>query len=136
MPQYTFVRAERLKSSKVIGQLFKEGQSFGQYPLRLVYLPMAERRSDFPVQFTVSVPKKKFPKAVRRNRLRRQVREAWRLHKHRLYRALQGEERQLAFLVLYTAQEPLPYAEIEKAMKQMLWRFEKKWKKEKAGKGQ
>ncbi|MCB0572442.1 MAG: ribonuclease P protein component, partial [Phaeodactylibacter sp.] len=73
MPQYTFDRGERLKSRKVIGQLFKDGKSFAQYPLRLVYLPVPERRSTFPVQFTVSVPKKKFPSAVHRNRIRRQV---------------------------------------------------------------
>lgn len=126
MPQYTFDRGERLKSRKAIGLLFKEGQSFGQYPLRLIYMPMPERRSEYPVQFTVSVPKKKFPKAVHRNRIRRQIREAWRLHKHRLYRALKNKEHQIAFLVLYTATEPLPYPEIEKAMKQMIWRAEKK----------
>ena len=74
MSSYTFHRDERLKSRKVIGMLFKEGKSFGQYPLRVVYMPVEERRSDFPAQFTVSVPKKKFPKAVSRNRIRRQVR--------------------------------------------------------------
>jgi ribonuclease P protein component len=123
MRKYTLDRAERLKSSKVIGAMFGQGQSFGQYPLRLIYLPMAERRSDYPVQFTVSVPKKKFPKAVDRNRLRRQVREAWRRHKHRLYQAVGKDAPQFAFLVLYVAKEPLPYSEIEAAMQQMIRRF-------------
>ncbi|MCB9295260.1 MAG: ribonuclease P protein component [Lewinellaceae bacterium] len=120
---YTFQRGERLKSRKVIGALFKEGKSFGQYPLRVVYLLLKEPRSSFPAQFTVSVPKKKFPGAVQRNRIRRQVREAWRLNKHRLYRALKEEQGQYAILVIYVAKEALPYAEIERAMRQAVGRL-------------
>ena len=126
MLSYTFQKGERLKSRKVIGALFKEGKSFGQYPLRLVYLSVKERRSEFPAQFTVSVPKKKFPKAVTRNRIRRQVREAWRLNKHRLYRVLEEEEGQIVLLVIYVALEELPYPEIERAMRQMIGRLAKK----------
>ncbi|MCB0560107.1 MAG: ribonuclease P protein component [Phaeodactylibacter sp.] len=126
MLSYTFQKGERLKSRKVIGALFKEGKSFGQYPLRLVYMPVRERRSEFPAQFTVSVPKKKFPKAVTRNRIRRQVREAWRLNKHRLYRVLEEEEGQIVLLVIYVALEELPYPEIERAMRQMIGRLAKK----------
>lgn len=126
MPAYTFQRGERLKSRKVIGALFKTGKSFGQYPLRLVYMPMEERRSAFPAQFAVSVPRKKFPGAVARNRIRRQLREAWRLNKHRLYRALEKEERQYALMAIYVAQETLPFAEVERAVQQMIRRFLKK----------
>ncbi|MCB9267057.1 MAG: ribonuclease P protein component [Lewinellaceae bacterium] len=126
MPSYTFQRGERLKSRKVIGALFKEGKSFGQYPLRVVYMPMKERRSEFPAQFTVSVPKKKFPKAVARNRIRRQIREAWRLNKHRLYRAMEGEEQQYALLLIYVAKDALPYPEIEHAMRQVIRRLGKR----------
>jgi ribonuclease P protein component len=124
MPKYTLDRAERLKSRKIIGAMFSQGgQSFGQYPLRLIYIPMAERRSEYPVQIAVSIAKKKFPKAVQRNRIRRQVREAWRLHKHRLYQALGRDAPQFGFLVLYVAKEPLPYAEIEQAVQQIIRRF-------------
>ena len=79
-------------------------------------MPVRERRSEFPAQFTVSVPKKKFPKAVTRNRIRRQVREAWRLNKHRLYRVLEEEEGQIVLLVIYVALEELPYPEIERRL--------------------
>ena len=89
-------------------------------------MPVRERRSEFPAQFTVSVPKKKFSKAVARNRIRRQIREAWRLNKHRLYKVLEGEERQMALLVIYVAKEALPYPEIERAMRQMISRLTKK----------
>ncbi len=126
MPTYTFQKGERLKSRKVIGALFKEGKSFVQYPLRVIYMPVKEPRSEFPAQFTVSVPRKKFPLAAVRNRIRRQMREAWRLNKHQFYRALKGEEQQYAIMVIYVARETLPYAEIERAMRQLVRRLGKK----------
>jgi ribonuclease P protein component len=89
MPDFTFKRGERLKSRKVIEQMFKRGQSFAQYPLRIVWVDMEERRSDFPAQFALSVSKKKFKRAVDRNRIRRLVREAYRLNKHVLYEGLE-----------------------------------------------
>jgi ribonuclease P protein component len=123
----TFKPAERLKSRKLIGQLFsRRSASIGQYPLRLIYQPVEEARSDAPVQFTVSVPKRKFPKAAHRNRIRRQVREAWRLNKHRLYAQCPADAPQYAFMLLYVAKEPLPYPEIEQAMQIAIKRFRKK----------
>lgn len=123
----TFHREERLKSHKAIGNLFsRSSASFGQYPLRLIYRPAEEARSAYPVQFTVSVPKRKFPKAVHRNRIRRQVREAWRLNKHRLYSQWPEHAPPYAFMMLYAAKEPLPYAEIERAVQIAIKRFRKK----------
>lgn len=128
MPDFSFTREERLKSRKEIGGLFSGAESFGQYPLRLVWADMSERRSSAPVQFAVSVPKRRFKKAVQRNRIRRQVREAYRLHKHRLYEVLGGEGgQQVAFMVLYTGQEAQPYEAIEQAMKLMIRRFLQKY---------
>lgn len=126
MRKLTFKKAERLKSAKTIGKLFKEGQSFGVYPLRLVWLRLEEPASDSPVQFTLSVPKKNFKSAVARNRIKRKVREAWRLGKARLYRKLEGAEGQLAFMVLYTAKEDLSFAQIEKSMRTLIHIFIKK----------
>lgn len=127
MPNFTFKRAERLKSRKVIEQLFKQGQSFAQYPLRLVWMVMEERQSEFPAQFALTVPKKKFKKAVQRNRIRRLIREAYRLNKQKLYNALRSNEQQVALLIIYTGQEALSFREIEAALQQLLRRFSKKW---------
>lgn len=149
MPNFTFTREERLKSRKVIEQLFKEGNSFAQYPLRVVWSEMEERKSDFPVQFALSVSKKKFKRAVDRNRIRRLVREAYRLNKHILYRDLEtsrtGEQenrdkqqaasskrqatsdKQIALMVIYTGAEILSFEEIEKAMRGLLRRLVKKY---------
>jgi len=128
MKLHSFNREERLKSRKIIGQLFSDGHSFGQYPLRLIWSPVEPPKSDSPVQCTVSVAKKKFPKAAHRNRIRRQIKEAYRINKHWLYETLDESEPQYAFMILYTAREALPYEEIERAMKKMLGRFLKKRK--------
>jgi ribonuclease P protein component len=114
--EQTFKRGERLKSRTAIEQLFKNGSSFGAYPLRLVYAPMEKKWSEFPIQFTVSVSKKKFKRAVDRNRVKRLVKEAWRLHKAVLYKALEEEVNQYAFLVIYTAKEIVSFQQIEKSM--------------------
>lgn len=129
MTSFTFTKEERLKSRKIIQRLFKEGQSFGQYPLRLVWLNLEEPVSNAPVQFTVSVPKKRFRKAVSRNRIKRQVREAYRLQKHRLYEGMRqhSKQQQVAFMVIYTGKEAMAYPEIERAMQQMLGRFIRKY---------
>jgi ribonuclease P protein component len=126
MTQFTFKKTERLKSRKTIGRLFAGGQSFGMYPLRLVFLKEEEPKSEAPVQFGVSVPKRSFKSAVARNRIKRKVREAWRLNKHRLYQRLEGAPEQYAFMVIYVAKEDLPFEVIEKAMQAMMRRFIKK----------
>ena len=115
--------------------MFKEGKSFGQYPLRLIWVEL-EDPAEFPVQFTVSVPKKKFPRAVQRNQLKRKVREAYRLHKHRLYQQLKEDERYYGWMLLYVAKEAVPYAEIEQSMRRIIPRFVKMKRKDERAKGQ
>lgn len=121
-PRATFPRREHLKRRKEIERLFgRQGESFAQFPLRLVW-----RRLDTPVagvvvQFGQSVPKRRFKRAVVRNLLRRRIREAYRQHKHELD-DLPGT---YAWMVLYTGPELLPYAEIERAMRRMIARFRK-----------
>lgn len=130
MLKKTFHKNERLKSHKAIEALFKKGQSFGQYPLRLVYTPWESHNHKYPIQISVSVPKKKFPKAVHRNRIRRQIKDAWRLNKNWLYKRLPPESPAAAMMIIYVAKEPLPYEEIERSVRIMTRRFLKKWKQQ------
>ncbi|MGB0862281.1 MAG: ribonuclease P protein component [Saprospiraceae bacterium] len=120
---FTFCKAERLKSKKTIERLFnKEGQSFAKYPLRIIWLEMP-LNTPFPAQFAVSVPKRRFKSAVKRNRIKRKIRETYRLQKHLLYDFLEKEEKQYAIIVLYTANEELPYKDIDKRMRQIIRRL-------------
>jgi ribonuclease P protein component len=77
---YTFSKAERLYKRSLIEKLFSnENCSFVSYPLRVIYMPMEE--ADSPTGILISVSKRKFKFAVRRNRVKRQIREAYRLNK-------------------------------------------------------
>jgi len=124
VPDFSFTKAERLCSRKAIEQLFSDGRSFAKYPLRLVWLPTeVDPTAKFPVQVAMSVPKKKFKKAVSRNRIRRLMREAYRVNKHRLYRELQVGEEQYAIMLIYTAVEELPLNQIEDSIQNIIRRF-------------
>ena len=127
MSNLKFHRGERLKSRKIINQLFSKGSSIGQYPFRWVWIDVADPLSDFPIQFTVSVPKRKFPKAVQRNRIKRQVREAYRLHKDQLYESQKEVQLQKALMVIYTGKEEMSSKEIHKTMRKSVRKLIKIW---------
>lgn len=95
----TFSKRERIVSRKLIEQLFSKGssQSMSAFPLRIVY--MQKERDGEPLQVLVSVSKRHFKHAVDRNRVKRQIREAYRLHKHLLAQRIpEGISIALAFI--------------------------------------
>ena len=116
---FSFPKKEKLKSQKLIDLLFEEGKTMSVYPLRLIYL-----RTNLPegvkFQVGVAVPKKKFKSAVKRNRIKRLLREAYRLNKDLIFNNSEGE---FAFLFLYLGKEMPSYSEVEKGMKKMLQKF-------------
>lgn len=81
--RYTLSKAERLSRKRDIDLLFAEGQSFIAYPLRVVYTVIEEQRS-VPASILISVSKKKFKRAVKRNAVKRQIRESYRIRKQAL----------------------------------------------------
>lgn len=125
MPTYTFSKKEHLKSRKTIAALFKQGKAITAYPIKVIWLETTATNSQqFPIEFSLTVPKRAFKKAVHRNRIRRLIRESYRLHKHRIYPFLEAKERTFAIMVIYIAKEEMSYAKIEKSMIKALSKME------------
>ncbi|MBT8296978.1 MAG: ribonuclease P protein component [Maribacter sp.] len=117
-----FPKKEKLKSKKLIDALFKEGKSFSAYSLKLIYLKV-ETPTDVQFKTGVAVPKKNFKSAVQRNRIKRLMRESFRLNKHMVFNNSEGN---FAFLFLYLGKELPTYLEVEKGMRIILQKFQKK----------
>lgn len=132
-PRLTFRKEERLTGTKVIDELFQKGSSFYLHPFKIIFqqketflhpvrsparkihsggghsgsLP---EKNHFPVKILISVSTKNFKRAVDRNKIKRLIREAYRLNKHLLYHSLSGElllkeekNKQLLVAILYTS---------------------------------
>ena len=96
-------------SLRLIDELFGGGhsRSVAAFPLRAVFMQRPRGAHDEPLQMLISVPKKYFHHAVDRNRVKRQVREAWRLHKSLLAEAL-ASDKQLLIAFVWTSDTLLP----------------------------
>ncbi|MCD8288001.1 MAG: ribonuclease P protein component [Porphyromonadaceae bacterium] len=112
--------AERLRGEIRIKNLFLSGKSFIVYPYRVVYDMGNAANPLLPSTILVSVSKKRFKQAVRRNRLRRCIKEAFRLNKSLLNDSLQAVGKTVDMAILYLDREVLPYATLEKSMKELL----------------
>ena len=100
----TFTSEEKLKSEKIIEQLFTEGKSVSNNGFTLVYL-VQPLKTFYPAQAGFSVPKKFFKHAVDRNRVKRLMREAYRLNKITLYEKLVEQKQQTALMFIYKGKE-------------------------------
>ncbi len=101
-------KKERLKSRKLIEQLFKEGKSFASFPFRVYYIlnkPFTIHHSLFTTQFGIGASSKNFKKAVDRNRIKRLARESYRLQKNPLQDLLKDRKQALYLFVIYTGKE-------------------------------
>ncbi len=117
--RFTLSKEERLSWKRHIDVLFEKGESFISFPLRVVYLPAIEQMPST-VSMLVSIPKKRFKRAVKRNLLKRQVREAFRLDKYKLIEPLEAENKQMMVAFLYVDKEVHSFNAIEKAMSKAL----------------
>lgn len=119
----TLNKAERLGSKILIERMFAGGaRSFSVFPLRVVY--MCVEKEDIPsVAILISVPKKRFKKAVDRNTVKRRIRESYRKNKHKLLRILESQEKKLVISFIYLSDEIAPSALIEEKIKISLARI-------------
>ncbi len=119
---FSYPKKEKLKSKKLIDQLFTEGKSVSAFPLRLVYL--GTTFDDAVMAKTgVSVSKRNFKTAVARNHIKRLLREAYRLNKGQYFNNLTTPH---AFMILYIGKEKPTFAQIENRMNQLFAKFSNK----------
>lgn len=118
-------KPERLNKKKIIEKMFAGGsRSFSIFPLRVVWLPVEEL--DMQASILISVSKRRFKRAVKRNRIKRQIREAYRLNKQILLAPLTEKNRRLAIAFIYLADELMNSALVEEKIKAALTRIVEK----------
>lgn len=117
--RFTFIKEERLSSQKDIDFLFENGSSFISYPLRIIFKERDSDSSSLP-SILVSVSKKRFKRAVKRNRIKRLIRETYRLNKNELTEFLVLKKKNLLIAFLYVSNDLLEYPEIDKSMKKAI----------------
>ncbi len=116
---FSFPKSEKLKSKKAIKLLFAEGNTVTKYPIKLFYLPI---ESSYKTKAAFSVPKHNFKKAVTRNRIKRQLKEAYRHQKHLLKN--DGDLKYLMFF-LYIGKENSAYTTIDTSLVNVLKKMKK-----------
>lgn len=107
---YRFSKQEKLKSRKVIDKLFSDRKSYTKYPLKVFFLPQEHEEVH---RAAFSVPKRNYKLAVDRNRIKRQIRETYRLHKTIINN---NTQQKYAMLFLYIGKEKTNYPTLEKSM--------------------
>jgi ribonuclease P protein component len=113
--KFTLKKDERLKRRKIIEQLFGEGKAFTTFPIRVQY-KLYQQVLTSPLQAGFSASSRNFKKAVDRNRIKRLMREAYRLQKNPLKEALQTKQQQLALFFIYTGKELPDYKTVSEKM--------------------
>jgi len=123
--RYTFKRTEKLKSKKLIEQLFENGKKINAFPILLVYQQI-NHQSNYKIQAGFTVSKRNFKRAVDRNRIKRLMRESFRIQKH-LVQELQEDKGndKAVFMFIYLGKDELPYTTIETAMLKLIKSYKK-----------
>ncbi|MBK8807359.1 MAG: ribonuclease P protein component [Bacteroidales bacterium] len=111
MQKNTLSKQFRLFSKSAIDKLFKEGTSLYFQPLKVIYL--VEDNAAPGLECLISIPKKRFKRAVDRNMLRRKIREAYRLHLNKLHSVAITHNISITLAFIFTESKPCDYIKIE-----------------------
>ena len=120
----TYPRNEKLKSRKLIQQLFAEGKSVTASPIKCFYLANPSELSET-LQTGVGASARNFKKAVHRNRIKRLLREAYRLNNQSLHQKLEEKKIRLALFILFIGKELPTQPAIEVAVQTALEKLRK-----------
>jgi ribonuclease P protein component len=121
MGTFSFGKAEKLCSHVVIEALFAHGTSFKAYPIRVFVLPNSV--NTVPAQVLISVPKKRVRSSPGRNRIKRLIRETYRLNKPDLIAKWKTEEKHFAIGFVYLSDKEPEYMVLNGVMKEIVKRL-------------
>jgi ribonuclease P protein component len=124
MGDYSLPANERLKKKKEIQEIFQIGKSIGNKPLRLLYI--ISKESDPSIMFGVTVPSKKFAKAVDRNRIKRLIRESYRLQVSELKNIVHTMNIRIKLFFIYSGDAVPTYGVIFMELKLLINQLTKK----------
>lgn len=120
--RFTLGTFEKLKSRKLIDEVFKKGKSFSDFPFRTIYFFPEENKSQLQAGFAVS--SKVFKRAVDRNRIKRLMREAYRLQKNSLRKLLEEKQTNLVVFIVFTGKELPEFTKTKDKIRSLLVRLE------------
>lgn len=122
MKIFSFHKKEHLCSKKQITNLFDTGDAFVAYPFRIVYLSekQIDKENKTNVKVLISVPKKKHRRANVRNRIKRLIRESYRLNKHDFVNFTKTNALNISLAFQYISEDVLKYSLIENKIQEIL----------------
>jgi len=118
MKAFGYHKKEKLKSRTELQAIFTTGKSFSVFPIKVFFVEKDSTDTSVPVHAGVGVSSKHFKKAVDRNRIKRLLREAYRLEKQSLHEAIVTQSKTISVFFLYLDKELPDYTLVREKMKE------------------
>lgn len=119
---HSYNKTEKLKSRKTLNEVFTKGRSFSVFPVKVFYV--MNESAEHSVKTGVGVSTRNFKKAVDRNRIKRLLRECYRLNKTVLHEAVTKKQKDLSVFFLFVGKELPDYEMLSGKIKTALTKLE------------